>query len=176
MSWAIWITGPPESGKTSIARAAATQLRQLGESVTLLELDAFRQRITPQPAYTDSERELVYRALVYTASQLVEARVPVILDAAAERRAWRDAARAAIPRFAEVQLHCPLEVRRERERIQAKGRPGAMDAGVDIPYEPALAPDLVIVTSVDDVPSAAAKVAALAGRLAGDVAESARAS
>jgi adenylylsulfate kinase-like enzyme len=38
--------------------------------------------------------------------------------------------------------------------------------GVDVPYEPALAADLTIDTTVDDVVTAAAKVAALAGRLA----------
>lgn len=177
MSWAIWITGPPGSGKTAIARAAATLLRERGEPVTVLELDAIRKKVTPQPTYTDAERELVYRALVYMASELVEAHVPVIVDATAHRRAWRDAGRAVIARFAEVQLLCPLEVCRERERSRARGhapegiyaragQPGATVPGVDVPYEPALAPDLVIVTTVDDVPTAAAKVAALAERLA----------
>lgn len=187
MSWALWITGPPGSGKTAIARAAAALLRKRGAPVTVLELDAVRQSLTPEPQYTDGERELVYRALGYMAAQLVEAGVPVIVDATAHRRAWRDAARAAIARFAEVQLLCPLEVCRERERTRARGnapegiyaragRPGATVPGVDVPYEPALSPELVIDTTADDVPSAAAKVVALAERLARSVAESARAS
>ena len=187
MSWALWISGPPGSGKTAISRSAAALLRERGEPVTLLELDAVRQSLTPEPKYTDVERELVYRALCYMAAQLVEAGVPVIVDATAHRRVWRDAARAVIPRFAEVQLLCPLEVCQERERTRARGnapqgiyaragRPGATVPGVDVPYEPALSPELVIDTTVDDVPSAAAKVAALAGKLARSVAERARAS
>ncbi|HTY80462.1 MAG TPA: adenylyl-sulfate kinase [Candidatus Bathyarchaeia archaeon] len=187
MSWALWITGPPGSGKTVIARAAAALLRERGETVTVLELDAVRESLTPEPQYTDAERELVYRALGYIAAQLVEAGVPVIVDATAHRRAWRDAARAAIARFAEVQLLCPLEVCRERERTRARGhapqgiyeragRPGATVPGVDVPYERALSPELVIDTTVDDVPSAAAKVAALAERLAGSVSDRVRAS
>ena len=31
MSWAIWITGIPGSGKSAIARAAATELEASGE-------------------------------------------------------------------------------------------------------------------------------------------------
>ena len=187
MSWAIWITGPPGSGKSTVARAAAALLRERGERVTTLELDAIRTKITPAPRYTEAERDLVYRALGYMAATLVEAGVPVIVDATAHRRAWRDAARATIPRFAEVQLRCPLDVCRERERTRPRGhapvgiyaragRPGATVPGVDVPYEPALAPDLVIDTTVDDVGSAAAKVAALAARLAGSAAAETRAS
>jgi adenylylsulfate kinase len=187
VSWAIWITGPPGSGKSSIARAAAALVRARGEQVTLLELDAIRRKITPTPQYTDAERDLVYRALGYMAATLVEAGVPVIVDATAHRRAWREAARAAIPRFAEVQLCCPLDVCRERERTRPRGhapagiyaragRPGATVPGVDVPYEPAVAPDLKIDTTVDDVGTAAGKVAALASRLAASAAAASRAS
>lgn len=177
MSWAIWITGAPGSGKTALARATAELLRTRGLAVAVLELDAIRKKLTPEPQYTDAERELVYRALGYMASVLAGAGVPVIVDATAHRRAWRDAARAAIPRFAEVQLICPLDVCRERERRRPTGnapsgiyagadRPGATVPGVNVPYEPALTPELVIDTTVDDVRSAAAKVATLAERLA----------
>ena len=187
MSWALWITGPPGSGKTAISRVATALLRERGVPVTLLELDAVRQSLTPEPLYTDAERELVYRALGYMAAQLVRAGVPVIVDATAHRRAWRDAARAAIVRFAEVQLVCPLDVCRERERSRAAGnappgiyaragQPGATVPGVDVPYEPALSPELVIDTTVDDLAAAAAKVANLAERLARSGAERARAS
>jgi adenylylsulfate kinase len=177
VSWAIWITGPPGSGKSSLARAAAGLVRAGGEAVTVLELDAIRKKITPVPRYTETERDLVYRALVYMAATLVGAGVPVIVDATAHRRAWRDAARAAIPIFAEVQLSCSLDVCRERERTRPRGhapagiyaragRPGATVPGVDVPYETALAADLTIDTTVDGVAPAAAKVAALAQRLA----------
>jgi len=187
VSWAIWITGPPGSGKSSVARAAASLLRARGERVTVLELDAIREKITPVPQYTDTERDLVYRALGYMAATLVEAGVPVIVDATAHRRAWRDAARAAIPRFAEVQLSCPLDVCRERERTRPRGhapagiyagagKPGATVPGVDVAYEPALAAELTIDTTVDDVATAGAKVAALAARLAASDACMSRAS
>ena len=65
---------------------------------------------------------------------LVETDTPVLIDATAHRRVWRDLVRAVVPRFAEVQLVCPLEVCQERERTRqcpgtrratSTGRPGA---------------------------------------------------
>ncbi len=177
MSWAIWITGPPASGKSSIARAVEAQLRARGQPVRRLELDEVRRCLTPAPRYTDAEREIVYRALGYMAALLVEAGRPVLIDATAHRRAWRDLVRETVPRFAEVQLACPLEICRERERARVPGHaprdiyakaglPGATVPGVDVPYEVALAPELSIDTSVHSLADAVERVVRLAARLA----------
>jgi adenylylsulfate kinase len=177
VSWAIWITGPPGSGKTAVARATTALLAERGCRIAWLELDQIRQAITPAPRYSDREREIVYRALGYMAVTLVEAATPVLIDATAHRRIWRDRVRAAVPRFAEVQLVCPLEICRRREEDRApghaprgiyrrSGRAGATVPGVDVPYEPALAPDLLIDTDRQSVDEAAERVARLAGKLA----------
>lgn len=177
MSWALWITGPPGSGKSTVARAAAAELRAGGQPVTRLELDEIRKHITPAPRYSDRERDVVYRALGYMAVTLVEVGAPVLIDATAHRRIWRDLVRAAVPRFGEVQLICPLEICRERERTRAPGyaprdiyrqagRPGATVPGVDVPYEVALAPELVIDTGAQSVAEAVERVVRLAGDLA----------
>jgi len=157
MSWAIWITGPPASGKSTLARAVAEALTRDGARVCVLELDAMRRVVTPTPTYTDTERDLVYRALVWLASTLVDAGVPVIVDATAHRREWRDLARAVIARFAEVQLCCALETCRARDAARASdyatagvyaraGTAGARVPGVDVEYEAATAPELLIDT------------------------------
>ncbi len=96
------------------------------------------------------------------AALLVETGTPVLIDATAHRRIWRDLVREAVPHFAEVQLVCPLAICRERERerapghaprniYQQAGRPGATVPGVDVAYEAALAPELLIDTSVQTV-------------------------
>ena len=177
MSWAIWITGIPGSGKSAIARAAAADLAAGGERVEVLELDALRRALTPVPSYDAAERERVYRALVAIAAALTRAGMPVLIDATAHRHAWRDLARASIADFAEVQLECPLDVARTRERTRAAGhhptaiyaqagRPGATVPGMDVPYESALSPELCIDTAGEPVHAAAARVAALARSLA----------
>jgi adenylylsulfate kinase len=173
VSWAIWITGLPASGKSSLARATAARLHAGGETVVVLELDEIRRIVTPSPTYTDTERDVVYRALVYMASALTASGVPVIIDATAHRRAWRDLARRLMPRFAEVQLICPLDVCRERERLREAGHaprgiytraggPGALVSGVDVPYEPAVRPELSIDTRLEDTGLSVSRIVALA--------------
>jgi adenylylsulfate kinase len=177
MSWAIWITGLPGSGKSALARATAEELRADGNAVVVLELDEIRKVITPSPTYSNIERDVVYRALIFMAGALAGLGTPVIIDATAHRRDWRDLARRQIARFAEVQLVCPLELCREREQqrttshaprgIYARaGTSGALVPGVDVPYEPARAPELTIDTSLENASAAARSVVTLARRLA----------
>jgi adenylylsulfate kinase len=145
LSWAIWITGIPGSGKSALARAAAETLRERGVPVKVIELDAIRQILTPMPTSSDHEREAVYRLLAFMASTLAKADVPVIVDATAHRRRWRQFARDLIPHFAEVQLDTV--------------------PGVDRDYEPALAPEIRIDAATESASSGAEKVVALAERL-----------
>lgn len=177
MSWAIWITGLPGSGKSAISQALARDLDAAGVPVTVLEMDVLRRVLTPAPTYSDDEREAVYRCLVYVAALLTDSGMPVIIDATGHRRRWRELARASIPAFGEVQLTCPLEIcqRRERSRpaghaprgiYDAAGHPGATVPGVDVPYEPAVAPELVIDTSTTGVEAAVERILTLIERLA----------
>jgi adenylylsulfate kinase len=180
VSWAIWVTGPPASGKSAITRAVTVELRARGQRVKWLKLDEVRASITSASRYTDAERDLVYRALGYMATLVVEAGRPVLIDAPAHRRVWRDLVRTAVPRFAEVQLVCPIEIRRERTRttrhaprnIYARsGRPEATVPGEEVPYEAALAPELLIDTASDRLTSAVGRVVDLAERLATEASE-----
>jgi adenylylsulfate kinase len=176
MGWAIWVTGLPGSGKTTLARAAARALAARGMPVTVLELDEIRRALTPDPTDTDAERDIVYRALAYMAKVVTEAGGRVIVDATAHRRAWRDLARGTVPVFAEVQLVCPLEVCRAREESRPRGhapvgiyagsgRPGATVPGVDVPYEAALHPELTLDTDRYDIATQIDGVVNLARRL-----------
>jgi len=178
VSWAIWITGLPGSGKSVLAHALASRLAALGHPAAVLELDAIRKILTPAPTHSDWERDLVYRTLVFMARTLTKSGVPVIIDATAHRRAWRDLARTVISSFAEVQLVCPPEVCRAREAERPSGnaprgiyatagRPGSTVPGVDVPYEPALDPEVVVDTSRDDVATAVVDIVPVALKLAG---------
>ncbi|HSF06454.1 MAG TPA: adenylyl-sulfate kinase [Methylomirabilota bacterium] len=185
MSWAVWITGLPGSGKSVVARALASRLAELGHPAVVLELDAIRKLLTPSPCYTDWERDLVYRALVYMARTLTSCGIPAIIDATAHRRVWRDLARSVIPSFAEIQLVCPLDVCRAREAERpsgnapsgiyaAAGQPGATVPGVDVPYEPALDPEIVVDTVRDDVPTAVASIVPIVLKLVDSSAQGSR--
>jgi adenylylsulfate kinase len=119
--FAVWLTGLPAAGKSTIARALAAELTTRGIRPAVLESDALRAIFTPQPTYSEEERDTFYGSLAFVGSLLFEHGVPVILDATANRRRHRDRARATIPRFIEVLVECPLPTARGKERQHAPG-------------------------------------------------------
>lgn len=138
MSFALWLTGRPASGKSAIARELVRLLHERGVDVSVLESDVMRTQLTPFPRYDDADREFFYRALAEIGAHLVKGGRPVVFDATANRRAYRDAGRKAIERFAEVYVDTPLEI------CKARDPKGLYRSGMTIDYEPPLAPELVI--------------------------------
>ncbi len=151
VSFAVWLTGLPASGKSTIAAALRPKLEARGVRVDVLESDEVRRVLTPEPTYSPEERDLFYRALAFTGFRLVEHGVTVIFDATAGRRAYRDLARGLIPRFLEIAVECPLEVcmARDPKGTYRKGQLGqsATVPGLQVPYEEPLKPDLRIDTT-----------------------------
>lgn len=112
MTWVVWLTGLPGSGKTCIALELVGLLHV---PVEMLRLDEFRKKLVPEPQYTEEERDLIYNAVGVMASLLAAHGVNVVVDATGHRRKWRDRAREQIPLFYEVYVRCPLEVCMKRE-------------------------------------------------------------
>lgn len=159
-AFAIWLTGLPASGKSTVASALEKQLNQRGIRAAVLESDALRRILTPQPTYSEKERELFYKQMAYIGRLLAEHGVPVIFDATANRRQYRDAARAAIPCFLEIYVECPLETCLARDpkgiyRNAAAGESSSVP-GLQAVYEPPERPDLVIYGD-SEAPEAAAR-------------------
>lgn len=160
MNFCIWITGLPGSGKTAVALELERMAHERHVDLLVLHLDELRQVLTPQPRYTDEERELVYRALVTLAEWLVrEGHRNVLIDATGNRQAFRDLARERITKFAEIYLTCPIDVCQKREasreagpveanlyeKAQTDQLKGKMP-GVTTPYEAPKRPELEIPT------------------------------
>ncbi|VVB91263.1 putative adenylyl-sulfate kinase [uncultured archaeon] len=155
MAFAVWFTGIPGSGKTMIASSTAAILEKKGIKVKILQLDEIRRVLTPDPRYTEEERDIVYASLAYMAKLLTECGVNVFIDATANRRRYRDAARSIIPHFAEVYIRCPLEICMEREEkrkavfspkhiYKKSAQKGASVPGVNVPYEETPNPEIVL--------------------------------
>lgn len=165
MAWAVWFTGLPGCGKTTIARRTKERLSRMGVEARILELDEIRRVVTPNPRYTDEERDIVYASLAYMAKLLCDAGVNVIIDATANRRRYRDLARKLVERFAEVYIKAPLDVCMEREalrkaefapkEIYKKAASGAKVPGVGVEYEEPVSPEIVVDTTTMDPESAA---------------------
>jgi len=161
-AFAVWLTGLPASGKSTVARALAAELAGKGIQAAVLESDAVRREITPQPRYDDAERDAFYATVAYIAGVLVRHGVPVIVDATANRRSYRDRARAAIPRFLEVHVRCPLAVcqARDPKGIYRRGAEGTARnvPGISAPYEPPERPEVVVDGERDDPAVAARRI------------------
>lgn len=138
MNFAAWLTGRPASGKSAIARELVGLLHERGVEVSVLESDVMRTQLTPFPRYDDADRDFFYGTLAEIGAQLVNGGRPVVFDATANRRAYRDAGRKAIERFAEVYVDTPLEI------CKARDPKGLYRGGMTIDYEPPLTPELVI--------------------------------
>jgi adenylylsulfate kinase len=158
MSFAVWLTGHSGSGKSAIARELLQLLHQRGVDVSVLESDVMRTQLTPFPRYDEQDRNFFYGFLGKVGVSLVEEGKAVIFDATANRRAYRDAARKRIDRFAEVYVDTPLEV------CVARDPKGLYRTGMKIPYEPPLAPELVVRGAQGTPAQAAAQVMDFLGR------------
>lgn len=160
----MWITGLPASGKSTITAALALLLKSRRVDFEVLESDVLRGVFTPHPRYDEEEREAFYGQMAYLGVVLTRHGVPVIFDATANRREYRDKARRQIPRFLEVYVDSPLNVCIDRD---PKGiyRQGLAGAGGNVPglhdtYEPPLYPDLTIHGDREDPAGAAAQILA----------------
>jgi adenylylsulfate kinase len=171
----IWITGLPGSGKSTIA----DEIKKSYPDFVILRMDELRKVMTPEPSYSEMERDFVYRSIVYTSKILSQLGHNVIIDATGNLRRWRELARQLIPNFAEIYLKCPLNICSEREMsrkdtrgapkdIYKKGAAGWPVPGVQVPYEEPLNPEIIIDTdklSVEDALSIIKKF--IKGRLHG---------
>ncbi|MDH5578485.1 MAG: adenylyl-sulfate kinase [Betaproteobacteria bacterium] len=148
MSFAVWLTGLSGSGKSAIARELLAQLHAHGIEAAVLESDVLRTQLTPFASYAPQERDFFYAALAHLGTYVAGQGRPVVFDATANRRAYRDAARAQIARFAEVFVDTPLEVcaARDPKGLYRAARAGksATLPGVQAAYEPPFAPELVV--------------------------------
>jgi len=144
--WAVWITGLPSSGKSTIAKALKRGLEKRDVDIQILESDEVRRVLTPRPSYTEEERDTFYGALVYIGELLVNNGVNVIFDATANKRRYREEARRRIGRFLEVYVKCPLEVciTRDVKGIYRQALKGGASTvpGLQASYEEPLKPNV----------------------------------
>jgi adenylylsulfate kinase len=147
-AFAIWITGLPASGKSTVAVAVKNRLARMGVDIAVLESDELRKVLSPHPRYEEEEREKFYRQLLYIGALLTSHGVPVIFDATANLRRYRDRARACIRSFLEVYVDTPIEtcMARDPKGIYRSATQDPVNTvpGLKAPYEPPERPDVVV--------------------------------
>ncbi|NBW95798.1 MAG: sulfate adenylyltransferase subunit CysN [Planctomycetia bacterium] len=148
----LLLTGLTGSGKSTLARALERRLFDLGRAVAVLDGQNMRLGISKDLGFTAGERSENLRRSVEVARLFNDAGLICIgafvaPDEAVRRKA---AERVGSERFLVVHLAAPIEVCRERDtdghyRLADRGDL-ANFPGVSAPYEPPVAPDLVLPT------------------------------
>ena len=146
----LWFVGRPAAGKSTIARLLHEKLIESGIATCVLDSDELRTILTPQATFSDSERDWFYAALVGLAGVLARNGIHVLIAATAQRQAYRAAAYAQLPQFAEVYVRCSLTTCQERDPkgLYARAQAGVIEQlpGAGALFEPPTTPALIIDT------------------------------
>jgi bifunctional enzyme CysN/CysC len=148
----VWFTGLSGSGKSSVAVAVERLLVAEGRAAYLLDGDNLRHGLNGDLGFSAADRDENVRRASEVARLFADAGVVVLVPLISPYRAARERARAAhvaagLP-FVEVFVDTPLELceRRDPKGLYAKARAGELTGmtGIDDPYEPPAAPELVL--------------------------------
>lgn len=118
---AVWFTGLPGSGKSSISRKIFQRLEDRGFDAKYLQMDQQRKVYFPKPEYTAREREEAYKMFAREGAELAAKGFFVVMDATAPQKSMRDLARGLIGNFAEVHVDCSLDTAMKREGGRPEG-------------------------------------------------------
>lgn len=133
-----WFTGRPAAGKTTLALAVQNALAERGIPTQLLDSDELRNVLTPQPTYSEQERDWFYAALRYIARLLAHNGVNVLIAATAAKCRYREMAN--LSHFAEIYVEADIETCRQRDPkgLYAQAAAGEVVTlpGVGVAYEP----------------------------------------
>jgi adenylylsulfate kinase len=164
----VWFTGLPSAGKTTIANLIGERLAEGGRPVEVLDGDVVRAHLSRGLGFSKADRDENIRRIGFVAGLLTGHGVTVLVAAISPYRAVRDEVRTTIERvggFLEVHVAADLATCRARDvkglyARQARGELRGL-TGVDDPYEPPLAPELVLDTTAELPEASADRVLAL---------------
>src|SRR6202047_83060 len=159
----IWFTGLSGAGKSTIGQRVASELRERGLRVEVLDGDEVRQTLSAGLGFSKEDRDINIRRIGFVAELLARNGVKVITAAISPYRSVRDEVRELVgDHFLEVYISTPLEVCEDRDvkGLYAKARSGALKGftGIDDPYEPPLNPEIEIATQGETPEESAARI------------------
>jgi adenylyl-sulfate kinase len=151
----------------------AERLRQEGHRVEILDGDEVRTNLSKGLGFSKEDRDTNIRRIGYVAELLARNGVVAITAAISPYREIRDEVRQKVTRhqagFVEVYVECPIDVLAERDvkGLYKKALAGEVKnfTGVSDPYEPPLAPEVVVRSDREQVAESVEKIlAALKGQ------------
>jgi len=140
----IWITGLPESGKTTIAKELMKRLK----NVVLLDGNIVRASLSSDLGYTIKDRDKHIKRVADVCALITESGVTNIASVISPTKQIRDYARAINKKFIEVYVKCPVEVceKRDSKGNYKKFKENIITdfVGKNIPYEEPMNPEIIV--------------------------------
>ena len=158
----LLFTGLSGAGKTTVSEIVEHELKERGLRVEVLDGDIVRTNLSKGLSFSRDDRNINVLRIGFVANLLTRNGVAVIVSAISPYKEARDQVRRRIIDFVEVFVDVPLEVAAERDvkGLYKKAFAGEIDqfTGVSDPYEPPVAPDLVLKTDEQTPEESARKV------------------
>jgi adenylyl-sulfate kinase len=151
----LWLTGLSGAGKSTVAAKLGPALAERGHRVELLDGDEVRTNLCQGLGFSREDRDTNIARIGYVAGKLAKHGVAVLVAAISPYREARDRVRLAVDNFVEVHVAAPVATCAERDvkGLYAKALSGEIKnfTGVSDPYEPPLAPEIVLHTEAQTV-------------------------
>ena len=162
MSFTVWFTGLPCSGKTTLSRRLYNHLKDCKCQVHLMDGDAVRAQMPRRLGFSKEDRDAHGRRLGSLAQTMNDKGTVCIVAAITPYTQTREHNRKTLANYVEVFCCCPVEVAESRDSrgLYAKARSGKIShfTGVSDPYEEPEAPEVVVLTEHEDIDTSLAKI------------------
>jgi adenylylsulfate kinase len=158
----LWLTGLSGAGKSTVAAKLGPALAERGHRVELLDGDEVRTNLCQGLGFSREDRDTNIARIGYVAGKLAKHGVAVLVAAISPYRQARDLVRAEVDNFVEIHVAAPVSTCAERDvkGLYAKALSGQIKhfTGVSDPYEPPLAPEIVLHTEAETVDESVGQV------------------
>jgi len=165
----LWFTGMSGAGKSTLARLVEERLRQHRAKVEVLDGDIVRMHLSKGLGFSKDDRDENIRRIGFVCELLSRNGVIAIASAISPYRAVREEVRARIPSFIEVYMECPVEVLASRDvkGLYKRALAGELQqfTGISDPYEPPIAPEIIVNSSTETPDQSLERIWAALGTL-----------
>jgi len=161
MSFTIWMTGLPSSGKTSIAKELKRRFEEKGFRVEHLDGDVIRKLPHWDLSFSEKDRIENINRISRIASYLSQKTITICSFISPYKKS-RDLASKCCNNFIEVYISCPIEVciKRDVKGMYAKAKKGEIKkfTGIDSPYEVPENPEIICETEKETIADSTNKI------------------